>query len=181
MRPRSGAASSSPDQIYLDINSVSPEKKREIARDHRRIQGEICGSGGDGAGLAAASQGSHAAGRSMRRSGANGSQAIGMNAKAVSERVGVASAIKMCRSVLIKGLEALAVECLFAARRYGAEEEVLASLEASYPAMGWSRRASGLSCEPGGAAWPAARGGNARSGGSTERCRIRSADGAGHG
>lgn len=65
--------------------------------------------------------------------------AMGMNAKAASDRVGVASAIKMCRSVLIKGVEALAVECLFAARRYGAEEEVLASLEATYPAMGWKR------------------------------------------
>jgi len=43
----------------------------------------------------------------------------------------------MCRSVLIKGLEALAIEGLFAARRYGAEEAVLASLDATYPSMGW--------------------------------------------
>jgi hypothetical protein len=43
----------------------------------------------------------------------------------------------MCRSVLIKGLEALAIEGLFAARRYGAEDAVLASLDATYPAMGW--------------------------------------------
>lgn len=63
--------------------------------------------------------------------------ALGLNTRAVSERVGVASAIKMCRSILIKGLEALAVECLFAARRYGAEDAVLASLAASFPGMGW--------------------------------------------
>jgi hypothetical protein len=43
----------------------------------------------------------------------------------------------MCRSVMIKGMEALAVECLFAARRYGAEDAVLASLDATYPQMGW--------------------------------------------
>ncbi len=60
-----------------------------------------------------------------------------MNATAVSDKIGVASAVKMCRSVMIKGMEALAVECLFAARRYGAEEAVLASLDATYPQMGW--------------------------------------------
>lgn len=38
---------------------------------------------------------------------------------------------------MIKGLEALAVECLFAARQYGAEDAVLESLAASYPGMGW--------------------------------------------
>jgi 3-hydroxyisobutyrate dehydrogenase-like beta-hydroxyacid dehydrogenase len=43
----------------------------------------------------------------------------------------------MCRSVIIKGIEALAVESLFAARRYGAEKEVLASLATTYPHMGW--------------------------------------------
>jgi 3-hydroxyisobutyrate dehydrogenase-like beta-hydroxyacid dehydrogenase len=63
---------------------------------------------------------------------------IGMNSRVVDERIGVASAIKMCRSVIIKGLEALTVECLFAARRYGAEDAVLASLQASFPSLGWS-------------------------------------------
>ena len=66
-------------------------------------------------------------------------QSIGLNATAVSERVGVASAIKMCRSIVIKGLEALAVESLFAARRYGAEEEVLKSLAATFPEIGWHK------------------------------------------
>jgi hypothetical protein len=34
-------------------------------------------------------------------------------------------------------LEALAVECLFAARQYGAEDAVLKSLAATYPSLGW--------------------------------------------
>jgi 3-hydroxyisobutyrate dehydrogenase-like beta-hydroxyacid dehydrogenase len=46
----------------------------------------------------------------------------------------------MCRSVLIKGLEALTIECLFAARKYGAEDAVLESLAATYPGMGWKDR-----------------------------------------
>jgi 3-hydroxyisobutyrate dehydrogenase-like beta-hydroxyacid dehydrogenase len=52
--------------------------------------------------------------------------------------VGVASAVKMCRSIVIKGLEALALESLQAARHFGAEDQVLASLERTFPAMGWS-------------------------------------------
>jgi 3-hydroxyisobutyrate dehydrogenase-like beta-hydroxyacid dehydrogenase len=43
----------------------------------------------------------------------------------------------MCRSVIIKGLEALTVESMLAARRFGAEQEVLASLQGTFPQMGW--------------------------------------------
>ena len=64
-------------------------------------------------------------------------QRIGMNATPFSDQLGVASAVKMCRSVIIKGLEALAIESLFAARMYGAEDKVLESLGASFPGMGW--------------------------------------------
>ncbi len=63
---------------------------------------------------------------------------LGMNAQAVTAEVGVASAIKMCRSVMIKGLEALTLECLSAARHYGAEQAVLESLDRSFPGMGWT-------------------------------------------
>ena len=61
----------------------------------------------------------------------------GMNVRVVSPDIGVASAIKMCRSIMIKGLEALTCECLSTARQYGAEDEVLASLHKSLPHMGW--------------------------------------------
>lgn len=63
---------------------------------------------------------------------------LGFRTKAVATQVGVASAIKMCRSVMIKGLEALTVECMTAARRYGAEDAVLASLDETFPGMGWT-------------------------------------------
>ena len=55
--------------------------------------------------------------------------------------VGDASTIKMLRSVMVKGFEALTAECLLAARRAGVEEAVLASLEASDP--GWNIRQRG--------------------------------------
>jgi 3-hydroxyisobutyrate dehydrogenase-like beta-hydroxyacid dehydrogenase len=45
--------------------------------------------------------------------------------------------VKMCRSIVIKGLEALTLESMLAARRFGAEKEVLASLQGTFPHMGW--------------------------------------------
>ncbi len=64
---------------------------------------------------------------------------IGLNAKAISSDIGVASAVKMCRSVIIKGIESLAVESMRAARHFGAEEQVLASLNQTFPSMGWDK------------------------------------------
>ena len=63
---------------------------------------------------------------------------VGMNATALSVKIGVASAVKMCRSIVIKGLEALTLESMLAARRFGAEREVLESLNGTLPGMGWT-------------------------------------------
>jgi 3-hydroxyisobutyrate dehydrogenase-like beta-hydroxyacid dehydrogenase len=125
-------------QIYLDINSVSPETKLEIARTLNESPATFV----EAAVMAAVSPqrlkvpmllgGAHAAIVAERL------QAIGMNVKPISERIGVASAIKMCRSIIIKGLEAITVESMFTAHRYGAEKQVLDSLAATYPDMGWS-------------------------------------------
>ena len=70
----------------------------------------------------------------------NGQHGIGLNMTAGVAQVGVASATKMCRSIMIKGLEALTVECLLAARRYGVEEQVLASLDETFPHMEWQKQ-----------------------------------------
>lgn len=67
---------------------------------------------------------------------------LGMDARTVGDRVGDASSIKMLRSVMIKGLEALTAECLLAARRAGVEEAVLASLQASDPGFDWKARSA---------------------------------------
>ena len=61
----------------------------------------------------------------------------GMDAKAVSERLGVASAIKMCRSVMIKGLEALVIESYATARAYGVEDQMLPTLQETFPGIDW--------------------------------------------
>jgi 3-hydroxyisobutyrate dehydrogenase-like beta-hydroxyacid dehydrogenase len=61
----------------------------------------------------------------------------GMDAKAVSDQLGVASAIKMCRSVMIKGLEALVIESYATARAYGVEDHVLPTLAETFPSIDW--------------------------------------------
>ncbi len=134
---RSAAPFLSDDQIYLDINSVSPETKREIASAVNKSPANFI----EAAVMAPVSPqrlkvpmligGANAAAVASRL------QATGLSVKPVSDRVGVASAIKMCRSVIIKGLEAITVESMLTARRYGAEKHVLASLAATYPSMGW--------------------------------------------
>ncbi len=64
----------------------------------------------------------------------------GMDAKAVSDRLGVASAIKMCRSVMIKGLEALVIESYATARQYGVEDHVLPTLRETFPSIDWQQQ-----------------------------------------
>lgn len=67
---------------------------------------------------------------------------LGFAARVASERLGVASATKMCRSVMIKGLEAMVIESFTAARAYGVEDAVLASLHETFPGIDWEKQAS---------------------------------------
>ncbi|MFO1220801.1 MAG: DUF1932 domain-containing protein [Burkholderiaceae bacterium] len=66
--------------------------------------------------------------------------AIGFAARVSSARLGVASATKMCRSVMIKGLEAMVIESFTTARHYGVEDAVLASLKETFPAIDWEKQ-----------------------------------------
>ncbi|WP_334162565.1 DUF1932 domain-containing protein [Phenylobacterium sp.] len=62
-------------------------------------------------------------------------------AQAYSEVIGQAAATKLCRSVMIKGVEALLTESLLAARHYGVEQVVLDSLSDLLPLPDWNRTA----------------------------------------
>ncbi len=64
----------------------------------------------------------------------------GLDAKAVSDQLGVASAIKMCRSIMIKGLEALVIESYSTARQYGVEDHVLPTLAETFPSIDWQKQ-----------------------------------------
>jgi 3-hydroxyisobutyrate dehydrogenase-like beta-hydroxyacid dehydrogenase len=67
---------------------------------------------------------------------------LGFAVKVASGKLGVASATKMCRSVMIKGLEAIVIESLTAARHYGVEDAVLASLRETFPGLDWEKQAA---------------------------------------
>lgn len=56
------------------------------------------------------------------------------------ERLGIVSATKMCRSVMIKGLEAMVIESFSTARAYGVEDAVLASLAETFPGIDWEKQ-----------------------------------------
>jgi len=62
-----------------------------------------------------------------------------MRGAIAGDEVGQAAGLKMIRSVMIKGIEALTLECFLAARRYGIVEEVAASLKNNYPTLDWSK------------------------------------------
>ena len=62
------------------------------------------------------------------------------NVSVAGPKVGDASAIKMIRSVMVKGLEALTAECVLAAERAGVRDAVFASLDASWKEQGWAER-----------------------------------------
>jgi 3-hydroxyisobutyrate dehydrogenase-like beta-hydroxyacid dehydrogenase len=66
---------------------------------------------------------------------------LGFSARVFSEKYGRASATKMCRSVMIKGIEALITESMLAARHYGVEQTVLESLSDLLPVGDWEKLA----------------------------------------
>ena len=66
--------------------------------------------------------------------------AMGFDAKVASEQLGVASATKMCRSIMIKGLEAMVIESFTTARHYGVEDAVIASLQETFPGIDWEKQ-----------------------------------------
>jgi 3-hydroxyisobutyrate dehydrogenase-like beta-hydroxyacid dehydrogenase len=127
-----------PGQIFLDINSISPDAKRANAQ-------RVAASGAAYVEAAVMAPVPPQRLKTPMLLGGTGAAdlatalvLLGMNVTAVATDIGIASAIKMCRSVMIKGIESLTVECLRAARHYGAEDAVLASLAATFPSMGWT-------------------------------------------
>lgn len=123
--------------FVLDVNSVSPGTKREAtaiveAAGGRYVEAAVMTSvPPKGLRSPMLLGGPHATAFAVSMS------AFDMALTVFSEEVGRASSVKMCRSVMIKGLEALATECLLAARRYGVEKEVLASLSDTLPHPDW--------------------------------------------
>jgi 3-hydroxyisobutyrate dehydrogenase-like beta-hydroxyacid dehydrogenase len=132
----------SSNQIFMDMNSTSPMKKRKAAA-------VIEASGAryvESAVMATVPGYAHKV--PMLLAGAAAEELVGilspfgMDVEAVGTEIGEASSIKMFRSVMVKGWEALFVEALSAAELAGVSERVLASLSGSYPGLDWPHLAS---------------------------------------
>jgi 3-hydroxyisobutyrate dehydrogenase-like beta-hydroxyacid dehydrogenase len=122
---------------YLDINSVSPGRKKDTARLLEGMARYV-----DVAILAPIHPKRH---RTPLLLAGPHAQAVmpllidelEMQGAIASDEVGAAAALKMIRSVMIKGIEALTAECFMAAQRAGIVEEVAASLKNNYPGLDW--------------------------------------------
>lgn len=131
-----------PGALWCDCNSVAPETKREAAA-------AITAAGGryvDVAVLAPVNPAQLAVPLLFSGPDAPAAQAalevLGFSeVRVVGAEVGKASAIKMIRSVMVKGIEALTDEMMAAARRAGVADEVLASLDASEKTIPWAAKA----------------------------------------
>ena len=128
--------------LYLDCNSCSPKTKSQAAEAVEAAGGIYV----DVAVMAPVYPARHRTALLLSGSAADKARdflsKLNMNAKVAGERVGQASSIKMLRSVMIKGFEALTAECFLAARRAGVQEAVLASLQSSDPGLDWNKRAA---------------------------------------
>jgi 3-hydroxyisobutyrate dehydrogenase-like beta-hydroxyacid dehydrogenase len=139
---RSAAKFLKRDQTYIDFNSVSPMTKRSVAE-------AVTPSGADfvEAAIMAPVPGPDHKVHVLASAGnakaiAERLNAIGMKVDAVGERIGDASLSKMLRSIFIKGIEALMLESLVAARHAGIEERILDSVQKTIPGIDWRKLAS---------------------------------------
>ncbi|MGH6616662.1 DUF1932 domain-containing protein [Sphingomonas sp.] len=132
----------SPGALWFDMNSVAPATKRAAAALIEAAGGRYV----DVAvmapvhpartGVPLLLSGAHA------EAGAQTLRAIGFSTvRVVAGAVGRASSIKMIRSVMVKGIEALTAECVLAAARADVLDEVLGSLDASPAPDIWAERA----------------------------------------
>jgi 3-hydroxyisobutyrate dehydrogenase-like beta-hydroxyacid dehydrogenase len=124
--------------FFLDLNSVSPGVKQEVARVIEQGGGRYV----EAAIMSPISPKRSAApillGGPHAQAFAPLARALGFSgAEVFSNEIGKASAAKMCRSVVVKGMEALITEALLAARSYGVEATVIDSLRNLFPAQDW--------------------------------------------
>jgi 3-hydroxyisobutyrate dehydrogenase-like beta-hydroxyacid dehydrogenase len=131
-------------QLFVDVNSAAPATKQraaamiEAAGGHYLEAAVMAPVLKPGLTVPILSGGPHSLDATFRLN------RLGMNLTHVSDIFGRASAMKLCRSIIIKGLEALLVDCKAAADNAGVAEEVFASLGQTFPSIDWSALANDM-------------------------------------
>jgi len=126
---------------YADLNSVSPDLKQSIARTIEATGARFV----EIAMMAPVPPHGHRvpmlAGGEAAPEFVERMKPLGFSIEIAAREIGVASATKMFRSIMVKGMEALITECVLGASRYGAEARVFASLAESFPGIDWPKLA----------------------------------------
>jgi 3-hydroxyisobutyrate dehydrogenase-like beta-hydroxyacid dehydrogenase len=124
--------------FFLDINSVSPARKQETAK--------LLGDGARYVDVAVLAPIYPARHKTPMLLGGPYADAVapvlgvlGMRVTIAGQEIGAAAAIKMVRGVIVKGIEALTLECFLAAARAGVVDAVAASLRNNYPGLDWAK------------------------------------------
>ena len=129
-----------PGSFFLDLNSASPGTKQKAATlidaagAHYVEAGVMTSVPPYGIRVPMLLGGAHAARLQPVLAG------LGMDVTVASDRLGIASATKMCRSIMIKGLEALVIESYTTARHYGVEDAMIATLQETFPGIDWTKQ-----------------------------------------
>jgi len=130
-----------PDHVYADLNSVSPATKADVAS----VVGKGAGRFVEGSIMAPVAGADHRV--PMLLNGAAAPALVDalspyeMRLEVMDAAIGAAAAVKMCRSIVIKGMEALMVECALASAEFGAADRVYDSLTETYPGIDWRQTA----------------------------------------
>lgn len=138
---REAASYLRPGQVLFDINSASPNTKTRCAaslaaRGLDYVEGAVMAPVAEpGIRVSILTGGAKAAPLSVRLN------ELGMNLRPVADTIGRASATKLCRSIMIKGLEALIIDSTRASRHWGVSDDVFASLTQTFPSIDWPRLA----------------------------------------
>src|SRR5499427_1846921 len=127
-----------PRHTYADLNSVSPAVKQDIEKEI----GESGASFVEAAVMAPVGPYGHQVpmllGGPSAKAFMETMAPFGMKLQVLDgAKVGSAAAVKMCRSIVVKGLEALLFECVMAATKFEADDLVFASLKETWPGIDW--------------------------------------------
>jgi len=123
---------------YADINSVSPALKQDIDRVITATGASFV----EVAVMAPVGPYGHQVPMLLGGAGAHAFKKMlspyGMKLDILDgAKVGSAAAVKMCRSIVVKGVEALIFECVMAATMFDADDLVFASLKETWPGIDW--------------------------------------------
>lgn len=124
-------------QIFFDVNSAAPSTKRRASAHLLKSKVDYV----EGAVMAPVKKPGIRvpilAGGGLAAEVAERLNPLGFQIKPISQEIGHASATKLCRSIIIKGLEALMVDCARASEHFDVKQNVFASLGETFPSIDW--------------------------------------------